>query len=176
MKKQVLAAGMLTAIMSNNAIAVGELRGDVDVSLEIGQGCAINGQASAGVNKFGSVDFGQHSNLELYIDAESIDSNGAGGSVTLNCNNLLGYSIALDDGLHTAEPGTRRVAQGSEYVSYDLYQDSARSVRWGSSGEAMTLQGSGSEQPLVIYGRVVNGQSTPTAGLYTDTVRMTVSW
>lgn len=167
----------LTAFMIASAFnlsSANELRGDVDVSLTIGQGCAVNGTTAAGVNKFGAVDFGEQSNLALFVDAESAGA--AGGDITLTCNSNLAYSIALDNGVHDSS-GQRRVSrQGVDFVDYELYQDSSRTIRWGSGSEALSLVGTGAQQPLTIYGRVLAGQATPAAGDYTDTVRMTISW
>jgi spore coat protein U-like protein len=160
----------------NSAVA-GEVRGDVDVSLTIGQGCAINGSADAtsGSNKFAAIDFGEQSNLDLFIDAESTGTAGA-GSIELTCNTSLAYSVSLDDGANP-EAGQRRVSRGGlDFVSYELYQDAARSVRWGEGPESYAQTGTGAAQPLTIYGRVLAGQTTPAAGDYLDTVRMTIAW
>ncbi|MDP5187757.1 spore coat U domain-containing protein [Alishewanella sp. SMS8] len=172
--KLVLISSAIVAVMTSAASA-SELRGDVDVLLEIGQGCAINGIAAAGVNKFGTVDFGEQSNLALFIDAESTRSGSAGG-LELTCNTSLAYAVSLDDGVN-ALAGQRRVSRGGlDYVQYELYQDAARSVRWGQGPEARALTGTGAAQALTIYGRVLAGQATPAAGNYVDTVRMTIAW
>ncbi len=174
MKKLAFSIGLITCAATVPAFANSELRGDVDVLLTIGQGCAINGTTSNGVNTFGTVDFGEHSNLDQFIDAESTGA--AGGSIALTCNNELAYSIELDDGTN-ANAGQRRVTRGGlDHVEYDLYQDAARTQRWGTGVEAKTLNGSGSSQPLTIYGRLAAGQVTPVPGDYQDTVRMTISW
>lgn len=170
--QQTLTALAIASVIS--FASANELRGDVDVTLTIGQGCAVNGTTSSGVNKFGSVDFGEQSNLALFVDAES--SGAAGGDITLTCNSNLAYSISLDNGIH-ASTGQRRVSrQGVDFVDYELYQDSSRTVRWGSGSEALSLVGTGAQQPLTIYGRVLAGQATPAAGDYSDTVRMTINW
>jgi len=172
--KLALITGALVAAVTFTASA-GELRGDVDVLLEIGQGCAINGVVAAGVNKFGTVDFGEQSNLTLFVDAESTRSGGAGG-LELTCNTNLAYAVSLDDGVN-AQAGQRRVTRGGlDFVQYELYQDAARSVRWGQGPQARALTGTGAAQPLTIYGRVLAGQATPAAGNYIDTVRMTIAW
>ena len=72
--------------------------------------------------------------------------------------------------------GQRRVESGGAFVDYELYQDAARSVRWGEGAESLALSGTGTSQPLTIYGRVLAGQTTPAAGTYLDTVRMTIAW
>lgn len=146
----------------------------MDVLLTIGEGCAVNGQSTGGVNQFGSVDFGEHSNLNLFIDAESTGATSS--AIEITCNNALAYSVAIDDG-QNANAGQRRVQRdGIDFVSYDLYQDSARSIRWGAGAEAQAFTGNGTAQPVTIYGRVLSGQTTPAAGNYTDTVRMTITW
>ncbi len=177
MKKLNLAIITLAAsTISISSSFANEIRGDVDVSLIIGQGCAINGaaDAGAGINKFASVDFGEQSNLDLFIDAESTGAAGA-GSIELTCNADLAYSVSLDDGSNPLT-GQRRVESGGAFVDYELYQDAARSVRWGEGAESLALAGTGASQPLTIYGRVLAGQTTPAAGTYLDTVRMTIAW
>lgn len=165
----------LAVVVMTTAASANELRGEVDVLLEIGQGCAVNGVTSAGVNKLGIVDFGEQSNLTLFVDAESTGSGGAGG-IELTCNSSLAYSVSLDNGANP-QAGQRRVSRGGlDFVSYELYQDAARSVRWGDGPEARALTGTGAVQPLTVYGRVLAGQATPAAGSYVDTVRMTISW
>lgn len=172
--KLALITGALFVVVTSAASAT-ELRGDVDVLLEIGQGCAINGVVAAGVNKFGTVDFGEQSDLTLFVDGESTQSGGAGG-LELTCNTNLAYAVSLDDGVN-AQAGQRRVTRGGlDFVQYELYQDAARSVRWGQGPQARALTGTGAAQPLTIYGRVLAGQATPAAGNYIDTVRMTIAW
>lgn len=169
-----------TAILLSSSMVIGssfasELRGDIDVSLVIGEGCAVNGSAGTGINRFGSVDFGEQSNLDLFVDAESVGSAGT-GSIELTCNTSLAYSVALDDGSNP-QAGQRRVSRGGlDFVNYELYQDAARSVRWGEGSQSQALTGTGSAQPLTIYGRLLAGQTTPAAGNYLDTVRMTITW
>tara|TARA_B100000700_G_scaffold325860_1_gene435792 strand:- start:1885 stop:2424 length:540 start_codon:yes stop_codon:yes gene_type:complete len=174
LKPLMLAAATVTSLSAFTVAHSSEIRGNINVSLTIGAGCAVNGQASAGVNTFGSIDFGEQSSLALFVDAES--QGAAGGDIELTCNDQLAYSIALDDGLYS-NAGQRRLSGGTnEFVLYDLYQDAARSVRWGSSAEAKALTGSGGPQALTIYGRIIAGQTTPSQGAYADTIRMTVNW
>ncbi|GGP37365.1 Csu type fimbrial protein [Shewanella saliphila] len=176
-KLHIAIAALLSSSVAMSPSFASEIRGDVDVSLVIGEGCAVNGtaDAGAGINKFGSVDFGEQSNLDLFIDAESAGAAGA-GSIELTCNTSLAYSVALDDGSNP-QAGQRRVSRGGlDFVNYELYQDAARSVRWGEGPQSQALTGTGAVQPLTIYGRVLAGQTTPAAGNYLDTVRMTISW
>ena len=49
MKKLAFSIGLITCAATVPAFANSELRGDVEVLLTIGQGCAINGTTSNGV-------------------------------------------------------------------------------------------------------------------------------
>ena len=69
-------------------------------------------------------------------------------------------------------------SKAGETVTYGLYKDNARSQVWGDAatpGSTVAGTGSGAVQNLTVYGRVP-AQTTPSAGLYTDTVVVTVTY
>ena len=111
----------------------------------------------------------------------------ATGSISVQCTNTSPYSIGLDNGSH-ASGSQRRMysAATGQYISYNLYTDSARSSAWtgstsassctGGSGTCALGTGTGATQPAVtVYGRVPP-QTTPALGTYTDTVVVTVTY
>jgi spore coat protein U-like protein len=63
-------------------------------------------------------------------------------------------------------------------MTYNLYQDSARSTLWGNtSGTAPSaVAGTGTNADITVYGRVDAGQNLPVAVSYTDTVVATVTF
>jgi spore coat protein U-like protein len=100
------------------------------------------------------------------------------GSITVTCTNAAPYTVALDGGLSGAvNPTQRKMAQGAETITYGLYQDSARTAPWGSSGGVNTVAGTGTglAQSFTVYGRVP-AQNTPSPGTYADTVVLTISY
>ncbi len=96
--------------------------------------------------------------------------------VTLNCTNGSAWNVGLGNGTN-ASGSTRRLADGSgNYVTYELYRDSGRSLRWGTTINADTLAGSGNgnDQSVTVYGRVPAQTAVP--GSYGDTVTVTVTY
>ena len=64
------------------------------------------------------------------------------------------------------------------YLAYELYRDSARSLRWGNTLTVDTASGTGtgSAQQLTIYGRVPPVSGQPPAGTYNDQVTVTITY
>ncbi|MBH2964617.1 MULTISPECIES: spore coat protein U domain-containing protein, partial [Serratia] len=119
--------------------------------------------------------FGTYSSLANVITASATGSGGT-GTLGLNCTTGTNYTVALDNGLN-ASGSQRRMASGvPAYISYNLYQDSAHAVPWNSTTGVLTGTGTGSAVPLIVYGLVPAAGTTPAAGVYNDTVTMTVTW
>ncbi|MFC6841476.1 Csu type fimbrial protein [Xanthomonas theicola] len=120
--------------------------------------------------------------------ATDLDFGSVGGSIhrsvdsvatlSMACTNRTAWNVGLGDGLNAAN-GARRMkhSAGAAYINYDLYHDSARSRRWGSTVGTDVLSGigNGNTQTLTVYGRVPTGQ-TPVAGSYSDTVIATITY
>jgi spore coat protein U-like protein len=114
------------------------------------------------------VAFGSHGVLNRNVDAE--------GAVNVRCTPSTGYTIRLNGGGAEASPTERQMSKGAESIRYGLYRDSAREQPWGDTeGTGASGNGSGIFSPHVVYGRVP-AQATPSPGLYTDTVIVTVDY
>lgn len=114
------------------------------------------------------LDFGQNTGLlTANMDQTS--------TINVTCVNGTPYQVGLDNGLN-ASGNTRRMFGGSnDYLTYELYQDSAHSQRWGNAVNTDTASGTatGSAQQFTVYGRVPP-QVTPSAGSYADTITVYV--
>lgn len=105
----------------------------------------------------------------------------ANGSINVTCASGTPYSIAVDGGLHHVG-AARNVSDGVNAMNYGLYRDAALTSEFGdgvthTAGAAITGQlGSGATQALTVYGKILPGVSLPPAGLYTDTVTVTVTY
>ncbi len=101
------------------------------------------------------------------------------GAVSITCTNLAPYTVELGAGAGAGASAASRKLTGpaGQSLDYGLYQDAARSAVWGSAGslQAVTGTGIGSLQSLTVYGRMPASQ-TPGAGVYTDTVTVTVTY
>lgn len=96
--------------------------------------------------------------------------------VRMTCTNRAAYQVGLDNG-QNASGTTRRMSSGSGFVTYELYRDTQRTLRWGTTlnTDTMTGTGSGSQQTLTVFGRVPT-QAAVRAGPYSDIVTVTVTY
>jgi spore coat protein U-like protein len=116
------------------------------------------------------VNFGSSGVLQTALDAT--------GNVSVTCTNSAPYTIALDGGVAAAsDPTQRKMTRASEEVVYGLYQNSSRTQPWGDSPGVNTASstGTGLPQNFTVYGRVP-AQQTPSPGVYSDTVVVTLSY
>jgi spore coat protein U-like protein len=61
-----------------------------------------------------------------------------------------------------------------DYLSYNLFQDPARTIDWGDTGTTRRdAIGTGTAQTYTVYGHLPGGQVVR-VGAYVDTVRVTV--
>ncbi|ASU38678.1 spore coat protein [Herbaspirillum sp. meg3] len=101
------------------------------------------------------------------------------GNVAVLCTNGTSYTIGLDAGAGTGATTTVRKLSGSlgGTLNYALYRDSGYTNNWGSTIGTDTQAGTGNGliQNLTVYGRIA-GSQTPLAGVYTDTVTVTLTY
>jgi spore coat protein U-like protein len=115
--------------------------------------------------------------------SSNIDS---AATITAQCTNTSAYSIGLSNGVNASGSQNRmRLGATSNYVTYGLYTDAARSNAWATTTSATGCTsgtstcalgtGTGSSQSVTVYGRVPP-QNVPAAGSFTDTVVVTVTF
>jgi spore coat protein U-like protein len=117
-----------------------------------------------------TLNFGTVGLIQTNVDSPS--------TIGVQCSSGLPYAVALDGGQTGAtDPTQRKMSKGSEQVTYGLYRDAARSLPWGSTAGTDTVSGVGNTavQNLAVYGRIP-AQTTPSPGLYVDTVVVTVTY
>ena len=123
------------------------------------------------------LNFGSASLLTSNVDAA--------GTLTVQCTNTTPYSIGLDSGANASGSQRRMLSGASNYVSYNLYTDAARSAAWSTTTSASSCTngsstcilgtGTGSNQSVTVYGRVPP-QTAPAVGTYSDTVIATITF
>jgi spore coat protein U-like protein len=150
------------------AAFAGTATANLNVSALVSANCTLSASPLA----FGSYD-------AVFANATT-DLDGA-GSVSVNCTNgstatiTLGQGANADAGSVDAAP-LRRIKSGSNYLSYVLFQDSARTTAWGNTaGTGVGHTGTGTINNISVYGRLAAGQNVP-AGSYADTVIATVTF
>ncbi|HEX8216858.1 MAG TPA: spore coat U domain-containing protein [Allosphingosinicella sp.] len=139
-----------------------------------GTGLGVSANVTANCSVVANpVDFG---------DIDTLDSTAVlgSGSVDVTCTNGTGWTATADIGGGSgATFASRRLTFGGNTLNYTLYRDAARSQVWGdgtNSTFTVTGSGSGSQQSFNVYGRLPGGQSSAPAGLYTDTVNVTITY
>ena len=150
------------------------------VMLTAGSPMAAQANSSSGVNSTAAVlasctvvgsaiAFGNYSSTQ-------VDQT---GSIAVVCTNGISYSVGLDAGAGSGASIAVRKLTGSlgGSLNYGLYRDSGRTSNWGSTIGTDTQAGTGDGllQNLTVYGRIASAQ-TPLAGVYTDTVTVTLTY
>ncbi|NUF34898.1 spore coat U domain-containing protein [Acinetobacter oleivorans] len=110
----------------------------------------------------------------------------AQGAVNTTCNNGMLYSLYLGDGNNRIAGGFRQMTNGSsQYIPYQLYQDSTYSTVWDTTGGVAAVggsggvfkTGSGTAQSTNVYGKIPQGTAiSTTPGNYSDTIVVTVTY
>ncbi|QSL92677.1 spore coat protein U domain-containing protein [Ectopseudomonas toyotomiensis] len=145
---------------------------------EIVPGCLL-GAGGSDATSFGSISFGQISTLPSNLDAASTPDN---GSIVLQCSPGTAVTLSLNAGLNTGSVGGGRyLARGADRLRYQLYQDAARSIIWGDGSNGGTRMSinfpvGGATQTYTVYARLFSVSPLPSAGIYTDTITVTVSY
>ncbi len=151
----------VTSVRSEAASASTSL----SVSASVANNCTISTAALA----FGAYD------PVVANAASNLDST---GTVTITCTKGAASTIGLNLGSN-ASGSTRRLTDGSSnYLTYEMYQDSGRTTVWGNSGAALltpAVAPSKTARNFTVYGRVTSNQDVP-AGSYADTVTATVNF
>lgn len=102
----------------------------------------------------------------------------ATSTLGVQCSNGTPYNVGLDAGTNAGgNINARKMVLAGNNITYQLYQNSARSTVWGNTIGSNTVAGTGSgnTQSLTVYGQVP-AQATPPAGTYNDTVNVTVTY
>jgi len=157
MLKRLMLAGIAAGMLGGIAHAASSVTSTFTARITIQNDCSVSSP--------NDLDFGTVGLLSANVDTSM--------TFTVTCTNGAAYTIAMDDG-QNASGSTNRMTNGSEYVSYELYQDSNYATVWDASN-TVSSTGTGTAQTFTVYGRVPP-QATPSAGTYTDTVTITVTY
>lgn len=137
----------------------------LNVSATVTNNCTISTTALA----FGSYD---------PVAAHASTNLDGTGTVIIACTRGAAATIGLNTGSN-ASGSTRRMANGTEYLTYEVYKENARTNVWGNSGGALYDAGtapSSAPQTFTVYGRVPAGQNGAIAGSYADMITATVNF
>jgi spore coat protein U-like protein len=112
-------------------------------------------------------------NLGTYDPVTTAATNAATGTITVQCTKNTPYDVKLDNGAN----GTRRMkhASLSEYLSYQLYSDSAHQVTWDGTTFVSGTTASNVAVTHTVFALIPPAQDVA-AGAYSDTVSATINF
>ncbi|HEY1076195.1 MAG TPA: spore coat U domain-containing protein [Fontimonas sp.] len=164
-KAVAVAIGALLGMTAGAALAQTSTD-DFQVRITIEKSCQVESAQTT------DMEFGTRQLLNTTFEAES--------AIAVTCTTGVPYTVALNAGSHASggDTTTRHMAKGSELIAYDLFQDQGRTTHWGTvaGGASLGLTGTGVTQTHPVYGKVPAGQTTPSVGLYTDTITVEVAY
>jgi spore coat protein U-like protein len=155
-----LAAGFWTPAFARQSPRTATLA----VTAQVGNNCSITTTPLA----FGAYD--------PVVANATAPLSGTGG-VVITCTKNAVTHIGLGLGAN-ALATARRMILGTEFLTYELYQDAGYATVWGTVGAAMLTPGaapSKAARTFPVYGRVAAAQDVA-AGSYTDSVIATVNF
>lgn len=128
-------------------------------------------QAQCLIQSANDLDFGTNGVIAANIDQAT--------TIGVQCTSGQTYNIGLSAGAGSGATTAVRVMTGpsNATINYGIYRDVARTQTWGITigTDTVTGTGNGAVQNINVYGRVPP-QTTPAAGVYTDTVAVTVTY
>ncbi|AHM74290.1 Csu type fimbrial protein [Yersinia hibernica] len=132
----------------------------------------IAGTTVSGATTFGTLNFGSATVLNAPI---AVIGQANSGAISVQCSKNTSFTVLLSAG-QSGSVNSRYLAGGpsSQHVNYNLYTDSAHSHIWDNT-VGVSQVASGQPTTLPVYG-LIPVQSTPAAGVYTDTIQVTVNW
>jgi spore coat protein U-like protein len=158
-------AAIAVAGFGSATVSAATATANLGVSATVTNNCTISTAALA----FGSYD--------PVVANASTNLDGT-GTVTVACTKGASATIGLGLGSN-ASGSTRRMGDGAtNYLTYELYQDSGRTTVWGNAGAGLLSPAaapSKAARNFTVYGRVTSNQDVP-AGTYNDTVVATVNF
>lgn len=128
-------------------------------------GCEIS------INSDNDLNFGSVGGLNSPIDSTT--------TISLDCPMNSQWRVGLSDGANaTGNQRRMKHASTNSYVNYELYRNSARTLRWGNTPNVDTVNGTGGgtgSQNITVYGRVPAQSSVPT-GNYADIITVQITY
>lgn len=104
-------------------------------------------------------------------------------TVTVKCTNGTSFNVALDNGANGTSTADRKLGDGAERLSYNLFRDSGRTQVWGSTIGTNTVSGTGTgmatanERSIDVYARIAQADLLAAKpGTYTDSVTATITY
>jgi spore coat protein U-like protein len=165
------------SLLANDAEAA--VSGQIHARLVITASCEVSkGTDSAPVNPDGGVavlDFGNHGpTWDNRLTAEVSD--GEKAPLAVSCNpSVSSFTVTIDGGAH-GDGSTRRLSNGRQTIPYRLSADAFGRNTYSIGQQRNFVVTKGTQIPIPVFGSVVANARALPAGVYTDTLTVTLDW
>jgi len=168
----------LGPLLVPGGVAHGSTTGFIQARLVISAACQISSDDTqpAVLGNPGLLDFGERGpNWDQPLRSR-VDEAGGAGSLQISCTpEVRAFNVRINGGLN-GDDGVRRLSNGRELIPYQLAVDPGGNSRY-AIGQARAFTINSTQQvPIPIYGVVVAQPRALPAGLYRDTLRVTLDW
>jgi len=121
-----------------------------------------NVQALCSLSVITNINFGAYNSTNTVTSV---------GELGINCNSNTNVTINIDGGMNNSN-SARRMISGSNFLNYEVYQDSKMQNIFNNQTISNV---SGMQSNVSVYGQIPAGQSV-TSGTYNDTLNVTLSY
>ena len=170
----VIATGTLLLLADDAQAAIS---GQINARLILIAGCEVTNSATPAipVSNLGTLDFGQQGPTWNAPIKASLDGDSS-GKLNVACNpSVTGFTVTIDGGTH-GDGTTRRLSNGRQTLPYQLFLDASGSQRYSIGQQHNFAVTSGAQIPIPVFGTVVANTRAVPAGVYTDTLTVTLDW
>jgi spore coat protein U-like protein len=177
MKSKFWRAITFCALVLLAPVAQAAVSGQIHARLTIIAGCEVTNGASPGspVSDFGTLDFGQQGPTWNNPIKASLNEEG-NGKLNVACNpSVTGFTVTIDGGTH-GDGTTRRLSNGTLTIPYQLFLDASGNQSYSIGQQHNFAVTSGAQVPIPVFGSVVANTRALPAGVYTDTLTVTLDW
>jgi spore coat protein U-like protein len=173
MKKILSLSALALGLSLSSTVFAETATSTLTVTATVENSCIAN-TTTTGTTSNATLAFGEVTSTTSNVDADTSSSSST--AVTVLCNSGAAWTLVDNGGANLSDTQRRMSGGSSEYIPYDLYSDSEYANAVAVGGTLASGSGSGSAVDVVLYGRIPAGATLPSAGDYTDTVTLTLSY
>lgn len=164
-------------LLTDNALAA--IAGQIEAQLVITSGCQVSqGSSPDGVNgNIVSLDFGGQGPVwsAPLISRLRSDKGDLAVACSSPSSNPTQFTVTIDGGTQ-GDGSTRYLSNGSQRVPYALSVDNAGNDRYAIGQQRTFTASTEAWMPIPIYGVLASNSRPMAAGVYRDTVTVTLNW